>query len=64
MDRTCGSLDHGWLSVHGELVTMGRRNCSRAREVIVVARGEKERRSSGFSPMVSLRDRAAEMDIR
>jgi hypothetical protein len=25
MDRLYGSWDHGWLSVHGGLVTMGRR---------------------------------------
>jgi hypothetical protein len=40
MDRVYGSRDHGWLSVHGGLMTMGRCGRSGAREVVVIARGE------------------------
>jgi hypothetical protein len=66
MCRVYGSRDHGWLSVHGGLTTMGRPGRSRAWEVIVIAqrdreREERERRSSGFSPMTPLGGRAAEM---
>jgi hypothetical protein len=43
IDRFYGSRDHGWLSIHGGLVTMGRRDCSGAREVIVIAQRERER---------------------
>jgi hypothetical protein len=42
MGRVYGSRDHGWLSVHGGLATMGRSGCSGAWEVIVIARRERE----------------------
>jgi hypothetical protein len=42
MDRGYGLRDHGWLSVHGGLVTMGRRGCSGAREVFVIAQKKRE----------------------
>jgi hypothetical protein len=38
-----GYVDHGRLSVHGGFTTMGRRGRSRAQEVIVIARRERER---------------------
>jgi hypothetical protein len=50
MDQVYGSRGHGWLSVHGGLMSMGRRCRSRAREVVVIAQRERERRSLGFSP--------------
>jgi hypothetical protein len=64
MARVYGSRDHGWLSIHGGLTTMGR--CSRfeAREVIVIARRERERRSLGFSPMSPLGGGAMKMTSR
>jgi hypothetical protein len=37
MDWVYGSQDHNSLSIHGGLTTMGRRDCSRAREVVVIA---------------------------
>jgi hypothetical protein len=43
MNRVYGSRDHDWLLVHGGLATMGRRGCSRAQEVVVIARRERER---------------------
>jgi hypothetical protein len=43
MDRLYGSWDHGWLSVHGGLVTMGRRGRFKAQEIIVIAQREGER---------------------
>jgi hypothetical protein len=43
MDRVYESRDHNWLSVHGGLMTIGRRDRSGAREVVVVARRERER---------------------
>jgi hypothetical protein len=61
MGRVYGSRDHGWLSVHGGLTTMGRPGRSGAWEVIVIARRERERSSSGFSLMTPLGGRAAEM---
>jgi hypothetical protein len=72
MGRVYGSRDHGWLSVHGGLATMGRRGCSGTQEVIVIAWRERERerereierRSSGFSPMVPLGVETAEMATR
>jgi hypothetical protein len=69
IDRFYGSRDHGWLSIHGGLVTMGRRDCSGAREVIVIAQRERERerrrrKLSEFSPMVPLRGGAVEMATR
>jgi hypothetical protein len=42
MDRVYESRDHSWLSVHGELMTMGRHGRSEAREVIVIAQRERE----------------------
>jgi hypothetical protein len=42
MDRVYESRDHGCLSVHGGLVTLGRRDRFRAREVIVIAWRERE----------------------
>jgi hypothetical protein len=64
MDRVYGSRDHGWLSVHGGLTTMGRRGHSGAREVVMIAQREREKRSSGFSPMASLGVGATEMATR
>jgi hypothetical protein len=61
MDPVYGSRDHDWLSVHGGLATMGRGGRSRAREVVVIARREIERRSLGFSPMTPLGGGATEM---
>jgi hypothetical protein len=58
------SRDHGWLSVHDGLVTMGQHGHSGAWEVIVIARRERERRSLELSPMATLRDGAAEMTTR
>jgi hypothetical protein len=43
MARVYGSRDHGWLSIHGGLTTMGRCSHFEAREVIVIARRERER---------------------
>jgi hypothetical protein len=43
---------------------MGRRGCSRAREVIVIAWREREKRSCGFSPIAPLGAGAAEMATR
>jgi hypothetical protein len=37
MDRVYESRDHGWLSIHGGLTTMGRCDRSGAREVVVIA---------------------------
>jgi hypothetical protein len=42
MDRVYESWDHGWLSVHGGLATMGQRGRSKAWEVIVIAWREGE----------------------
>jgi hypothetical protein len=42
MDQVYGSRDHGCLSVHGGLATMGWRDCSRAQEVVVIAQRERE----------------------
>jgi hypothetical protein len=64
MHQVYGSRDHGCLSVHGGPATMGQRDRSGAREVIVVAQRERERRSSGFSPMTPLGGGAAEMAIQ
>jgi hypothetical protein len=61
MDWVFGSRDHGWLPVHDGLGTMERRGRSRAREVVVKARRERERRSSGFSLMTPLEGEAVEM---
>jgi hypothetical protein len=64
MDRVYGSQDHGWLSVHCGLTTMGRRDRSGAWEIIVIAQRERERRrrkSSEFSPMAPLGGAAVEM---
>jgi hypothetical protein len=41
MDRVYGSRDHGYLSVYGGLMAMGRRSHSGAREVVVIARSER-----------------------
>jgi hypothetical protein len=41
MDRVYGSRDYGCLSVHGGLVTMWRRGCSGAQEMIVIAQRER-----------------------
>jgi hypothetical protein len=43
MARVYRSRDHGWLSIHGGLTTMGRCSHFEAREVIVIARRERER---------------------
>jgi hypothetical protein len=43
MYRVYESRDHGWLSIHDGLVTMGRCSCSRVWEVVVIARRERER---------------------
>jgi hypothetical protein len=41
MDWIYGSRDHNWLLVHGGLTTMVWRGHSRAREVIMLAQGER-----------------------
>jgi hypothetical protein len=41
MNQVYGSWDNDWLSVHGELTTMGRRDRSRAWEVVVMAQRER-----------------------
>jgi hypothetical protein len=68
MDQVYGSRDHGCLSVHSGLATMGQHDRSKAREVVMIAQKERERererRSSGFSPMTPLGGGAAEMAIR
>jgi hypothetical protein len=43
---------------------MGQRGHTGAQEVVVIARRERERRSSGFSPMTPLRGGVVEMTIR
>jgi hypothetical protein len=43
---------------------MGRGGCSRAQKVVVIAKRERERRSSEFSPMTPLGGGAAEMATR
>jgi hypothetical protein len=64
MDRVYRSRDHSWLSIHGGLTTMGWHGRSRAREVVVIAQRERERRLSGFSPMAPLGGRGSEMATR
>jgi hypothetical protein len=44
MDQVYRSRDHGWLSVHGGLATMGQRGRFEVREVIIIARRERERK--------------------
>jgi hypothetical protein len=61
MDRVYGSRDHNWLSVHNGLGTMERCGRSEAWEVIVIAQRERERSSSGFSPIAQLVGGAMEM---
>jgi hypothetical protein len=66
MDRVYESRDHSWLSVHGELMTMGRHGRSGAREVIVIAQRERGGRQGscdrttsemrGLSPKIILGD--------
>jgi hypothetical protein len=41
MDWIYGSHDHNWLLLHGGLTTMVWRGHSRAREVIMLAQGER-----------------------
>jgi hypothetical protein len=41
IDQVYGSRDHGWLSVHSGLTTMGRRSHSGAQEVIAIAQRER-----------------------
>jgi hypothetical protein len=48
MDRVYESRDHGWLSIHGGLVTIGRHGRSGAQKVVVIARRGRETRSSVF----------------
>jgi hypothetical protein len=55
MDWVYGLWDCDWLSVNGGLTTMGQGGRSGAREVVVIARREREGRLSRFSPMVPLR---------
>jgi hypothetical protein len=43
MDQVYGSRDHGCLSIHGGLATMGQRDRSGAQEVVVIAQRERER---------------------
>jgi hypothetical protein len=43
MDQVYGSRDHGCLSVHGGLTTMGQHGHSGVREVIVIAQRGRER---------------------
>jgi hypothetical protein len=64
MDQVYGSQDHGWLLVHGGLMTMGQRDRSEAWEVIVIAQRERQRRSSGLLPMAPLEDGATKMATR
>jgi hypothetical protein len=54
--------DYGWLSIHGGLTTMGRRERSRARGGggIVIAWREREGHR-GFSAMTPLKGGATEM---
>jgi hypothetical protein len=47
MDQVYGSRDHGCLSIHGGLATMGQRDRSGAREVVVIAQRERERERGG-----------------
>jgi hypothetical protein len=61
MNRVYGSRDHDYLSVHGGLTIMGRRDRSEAQKFIVIAHRERERRSLRFSPMVPLGGGAVEM---
>jgi hypothetical protein len=72
-DRVYGLRDHGWLSVHGGLMTMGRHGRSGVQEIIMIARRERERerergrrrrRSSGFSSIVPLGVGATEIATR
>jgi hypothetical protein len=42
-DRVYGLRDHGWLSFHGGLMTMGRHGRSGVQEIIIIARRERER---------------------
>jgi hypothetical protein len=42
MDWVYGSRDHNSLSVYGGLVTMRRHSRYRAREVFVIAQGERD----------------------
>jgi hypothetical protein len=63
MDHAYGSRYHGWLLIHGRLVTMGWRSCSVAQEVFVIARREGEE-VVGFSPMAQLGCGTAEMATR
>jgi hypothetical protein len=64
MNQVYKSQDHGWLLVHGGLTTMRQRGRYRARKVIVTTQRERERGSSGFSPMMPLGGGAAEMATR
>jgi hypothetical protein len=43
MDQVYGSRDHGCLSVHSGLATMGQHDRSKAREVVMIAQKERER---------------------
>jgi hypothetical protein len=43
MDQIYGSRYHGWLSIHGGLVTMGQHDRFGAWEAVVIARREKEK---------------------
>jgi hypothetical protein len=64
MDRVYESRDHSWLSIHGGLATMERCDRSEAREVVVIAQRERERRLLEFSPMTPLAGGAMEMATR
>jgi hypothetical protein len=64
MDWVYGSRDHDLVSVHGGLTTMVQRGHSGVQEVIVIAQRERERRSSGFSPMAPLGGGATKIATR
>jgi hypothetical protein len=55
MDQVYGSRDHGWLSVHGGLMTMRRHCRSGAREVVKVLTNDATgKRSCGDGHMTVL----------
>jgi hypothetical protein len=64
MDQVYGSRDLDWLSAHGGLTTLGQPGHSGAQKVIMIARRERERRSSGFSPLAPLGGITVEMTTR
>jgi hypothetical protein len=61
MDQVDGSQDHSWLLVHGGLVTMGQRDRSGARKVIMIAQRERERERGGHRGSHQWRNLEAEL---